>query len=690
MSMGGASTSGGRTSSSASTLGFTPSTSRQDQSRPSCRGGAGATQRSGLATKVVVRRLPPGLSQDEFFRVLGEEWRAGGPLVDWMSYRTGKVARGLAKPPKPSRAYLHLLDPGQVAVLHDKIRHTQFRDAANTHSDSSLAGAPYVQYAPFARVPKKSRRDRRQGMIDQDPDFIAFLESLTNPIEKHPLDVLADDSQGDKQTITPLIQYMKDKKLKQARAKEDSGKDRQRESKSNKGERTDKGKKSGGLQEKDRATSEKASEMPVQPPIAGADAPRKECAKAVKIAGTTAVVDVSRAKATKGQRHADLAMANMMDAGHKKEKPRALASPQILRREIAAGRLEASSTAKTSRESRCARDKPTTEVSDSTSANVPYNTASKSASATRSASGPAVGGVDDSTSAPPSKNPRSRRDRAKDRAKVKSDKTVATADTTETPEHRSASGGIQPVLKTATGNAPTKSPSRPPGQARLSAPVLTSQAATQAFLKHANPSQGVTEENLHTVFSVFGKVLKAEIDKRKGFAYIHFADSDGLKKAISASPVQVAQSRVVVAERKTAPQIAMARGRASSGSSRSSSSSNGGSTNAAPLTPNQTATTTLTKPQAHAQSQPELQDNAANDAPTQSESQVTKPQSTMRPALAAAASGAMTGNGQSPPVAPRSYRNRHHRGSRHGHRSGMHRTAHGVATPATASGNSVR
>ena len=43
--------------------------------------------------KVVVRRLAPGLTEEEFRQALGEEWLSGGRMVDWTSYEHGKVSK---------------------------------------------------------------------------------------------------------------------------------------------------------------------------------------------------------------------------------------------------------------------------------------------------------------------------------------------------------------------------------------------------------------------------------------------------------------------------------------------------------------------------------------------------------------------------------------------------------------------
>ena len=50
--------------------------------------------RAGLPKlRLIVRRLPPGLTEDEFQTVLGDEWKVGAGKVDWAAYKEGKISR---------------------------------------------------------------------------------------------------------------------------------------------------------------------------------------------------------------------------------------------------------------------------------------------------------------------------------------------------------------------------------------------------------------------------------------------------------------------------------------------------------------------------------------------------------------------------------------------------------------------
>lgn len=43
--------------------------------------------------KVLIRRLPPGLTEAEFVSILGADWNMGGGKVDWFLYKPGKDSK---------------------------------------------------------------------------------------------------------------------------------------------------------------------------------------------------------------------------------------------------------------------------------------------------------------------------------------------------------------------------------------------------------------------------------------------------------------------------------------------------------------------------------------------------------------------------------------------------------------------
>lgn len=43
--------------------------------------------------RLIIRRLPPGLTETEFWTALGEDWQLGKGKVEWAAYKDGKVSR---------------------------------------------------------------------------------------------------------------------------------------------------------------------------------------------------------------------------------------------------------------------------------------------------------------------------------------------------------------------------------------------------------------------------------------------------------------------------------------------------------------------------------------------------------------------------------------------------------------------
>ncbi|KAL4886695.1 Smg-4/UPF3 family-domain-containing protein [Aspergillus karnatakaensis] len=466
--------------------------------------------------KLLVRRLPPGLTQEEFETALGAEWKSGAGKIGWNEYKPGKVSKDPAKPSRPSRAYLQVTSSDHIGPLSDKVRSTSFIDARNTVNDPILLGPPNLEFAPFAKVPGgRSRKDARQGTIDQDPEFIQFLESLTQPITKA---VPAESAEGEDKkevvTTTPLVQYIKDKKAN--KAKEAANKSAKH--------RSEKDAKSEKIQ------SKKLLQRPDKEAAPAADAGKPEkrsradkaTKEAVKAANKQAI-----SLASKQGPKAPAAQNSPKDTAQpaperKRERGNAAAAARILQRDL--GLAPPSNRRRGGRGAAADGDARGDQAATETS---------KKETQTKS---PRGGPTQDAKSKQPS-----------------------TPQSSETPASQRSETST-PVQSTSTPRAPKAARGKQPSTTTPTIPT-----ATQAFLKHANPSQGVTEPLLDAAFAPFGKVIKVEIDKKKGFGYVDFAEPESLQKAIAASPVTVAQSQVVVLERKANPGADKGRGKGRAG-----------------------------------------------------------------------------------------------------------------------------
>lgn len=380
-----------------------------------------------------------------------------------------------------------------ITPLSDQVRRASFQDARHTTHDPVLLGPPTLEFAPYAKTPgSRVRKDARQGTIDQDPDFIAFLESLTQPITKPALvDTAESEEKKDTVATTPLVQFIKEKKASKAKDGSKSSK-REKESKQEK------------VQAKkllQRTDKESAPGAPADKKGKG-DKTSKESTKAAKQAAATTKAGKATSKESKE--------ASGPASEKKRERGNVAAAAKILQRDLG---ISSSGGRRRGKGGSAETGSPSNEASQDSA--VPTTDDTKKESIAKSAKG-----ADSAASSGQTKDRESPAAKASD---------AATPTAANPPASKPAKGAKS---KSAASPAPT---------------------ATQAFLKHANPSQGVTEALLEAAFTPFGTVTKVEIDKKKGFGYVDFAEPEGLQKAMAASPVSVAQGQVVVLERKANP-----------------------------------------------------------------------------------------------------------------------------------------
>ena len=358
------------------------------------------------------------------------------------------------------------------------IKQTTFQDAKNSSKDPCLVGPPTLEFAPYSKMQSgRVRHDGRQGTIDQDQEFIDFLQSLTEPITKAAANGVDADATSEKITTTPLVQYLKERKAnkaKEAAEKKSKAKQETKEAKPSKGE--------------SKAT--------------------------VVVKGSSAAEKARVAKATQ-----DAVKAINKSVASMQTKPAAKSDSKSPTKE----------TATLASPPKRERERP----------NV-----SAAARIQR-----------DLGLAP--KSPRAARTTAASPATAKAEPANPEKSSTSTPETKTTSTPTPiapPTGPRATRSTPIPQPStpKPPTtqQRPPKPPPTPSPNAKSAFLKHANPSQGVTEELLRTAFAAFGVVTRCEIDKKKGLGYVDFEETESLRKAMQGSPVKVGNGQVVVMENR--------------------------------------------------------------------------------------------------------------------------------------------
>lgn len=387
-----------------------------------------------------------------------------------------------------------------------------------------------MEFAPYGRSPAGRRRvDARVGTIDQDLEFMAFLEDLANPTTGKEIsaDSLLDPSTSKHQkvTMTPLVQALKDKKAsknKDAAAKAAKKQEANiSKGKSAKESATDEKKK--GKDAKTDRLIDKATKEAVK--ILNREAASKSAAGSSATAESSGSESSNKPKLDIGkvpgrQRQAVVAAHIRMLQRDLGLSP-AQAHRQVRRDTVDAQKAEKAAALEKGKEN---GDSSSSRLSQAQS--VP--TAPKSAlnqSANRKGRG--KGSSTDLEAA----------------------KTTA-ANNPLTPMVLLKKPEAQTTTASSSTAQPVKPTTVPAATRRTQQTAAPSEGATQAFVKHANPSQGVTEALLKEAMEKFGTVITVEIDRRKGFAYVDFGNSDGLKKAMAANPISVAQGTVQVMQRK--------------------------------------------------------------------------------------------------------------------------------------------
>ncbi|XP_064502514.1 regulator of nonsense transcripts 3A isoform X2 [Pseudopipra pipra] len=174
-------------------------------------------------SKVVIRRLPPCLTKEQL-----EEQLHPLPAHDYFEFCTADPS---LYPHLYSRAYINFRNPEDILLFRDRFDGYVFID--NKGSEYPAV----VEFAPFQKISKKKlkKKDAKAGSIEDDPEYKKFLESYCADEEKicaNPEILLGEIEAKTRELIarrtTPLLEYIKNRKLEKQRIREEKREERRR------------------------------------------------------------------------------------------------------------------------------------------------------------------------------------------------------------------------------------------------------------------------------------------------------------------------------------------------------------------------------------------------------------------------------------------------------------------------------
>nr|KAF6428735.1 UPF3A regulator of nonsense mediated mRNA decay [Rousettus aegyptiacus] len=156
-------------------------------SSSSCGGSAGKAreEKRTVLSKVVIRRLPPSLAKEQL-----EEQLHPLPAHDYFEFFTADLS---LYPHLYSRAYINFRNPDDILLFRDRFDGYIFID------NKGLEYPAVVEFAPFQKIAKKrlKKKDAKTGSIEA-------------------------------RRTTPLLEYIKNRKLEKQRIREEKREERRR------------------------------------------------------------------------------------------------------------------------------------------------------------------------------------------------------------------------------------------------------------------------------------------------------------------------------------------------------------------------------------------------------------------------------------------------------------------------------
>ncbi|XP_013419669.1 regulator of nonsense transcripts 3A [Lingula anatina] len=192
-------------------------------------------EKENAPTKVVVRRLPPSLSPEEFLEQIA-------PVPEHTDFYFCRPDMSLGSN-AVSRAYINFAKFEDICLFREKFDGYVFLDSKGNEYPV------VVEFAPYQKCAKKKAKkpDPKKGTIEQDPDYIKFLESLENPedapaqtienlVEEIETKEREQKASAGVKSSTPLLDYLKRKKEERRAALQRMREERKRKEQEKKNE----------------------------------------------------------------------------------------------------------------------------------------------------------------------------------------------------------------------------------------------------------------------------------------------------------------------------------------------------------------------------------------------------------------------------------------------------------------------
>ncbi|OCT92475.1 hypothetical protein XELAEV_18015530mg [Xenopus laevis] len=180
-------------------------------------------ERKATLNKVVIRRLPPNLNKEQL-----EEQLRPIPAHDYFEFCTADPS---LHPHLFSRAYINFQKTEDILLFRDRFDGYIFIDNKGQEYPA------VVEFAAFQKISKKKlkKKDAKAGSIAEDLEYKKFLGNYCAEEEKvyaNPETLLGEIEAKTKELIsrrtTPLLEFIKNRKLEKQRIREEKREDRRR------------------------------------------------------------------------------------------------------------------------------------------------------------------------------------------------------------------------------------------------------------------------------------------------------------------------------------------------------------------------------------------------------------------------------------------------------------------------------